>query len=91
MINICSHVQIVNTQNMNQWSTVTTGSAELNTSVRSLEASVISIEDYIWVWIVNQRHNCDLKKYSDKSNQTIVNLFEKSRDLIDQYFLTSQL
>ena len=29
------------------------------------------IEDYPSVWIVTQRHNCDVRKDSDQSNHTI--------------------
>jgi hypothetical protein len=36
------------------------------------------IMDRLWIvtlWIVTQFHNCDVRKDSDQSNHTIVNLF----------------
>ena len=43
------------------------------------------IKNYALVWIITQRHNCDVRKDSNQSNHTIVNLFSESCDLIGHH------
>ena len=49
------------------------------------------IEDYTAVWIVTQRHNCDVRKDIDQSNQTIAVIWGIVWFDWSLSFLTSQL
>ena len=47
--------------------------------------NIIYIEDFPLERFPTPRHNCDVRKDSDQSNQTIVNLFSEKCDLIGDY------
>ena len=54
-------------------------------NVGEFRVEVTCIEDYPLVSFLNRCHNCDVRKDSDQSNHTIVNLFKESIDFIGHY------